>query len=565
MKTRRFSALAAVATGFVVLLLTLIAFFWARWGCESVRGGLLPEQARKLDLDVASLIMPRMNEEPNGIPCVVHAVMAPEEVSSESLGALRYLNARLPDAPYSRVYAWSVGDDYSRLYYDRSLGLIVCHFRTPVRQPDGTYLTAPVARGPRELVKEEGVAYAGPKGMGDKPDSKLGRFTDPLVRTAGQNIEHQIVYDRGLRQFFALDWGEKMVRQGPPLPTNVAPPVDFGWAHKQGRCLNLYLETPEPLLTYGLNPDRVLVLDAAGSIRMLDVDTLEYIGSAGGLPATRTLFPSERRAKPDDLFAFQVLPVFVNMGKQYVGCAVAVLSRDATAARLEIFDVNGVSVAMADTFTDVSRAGTKGSPGRLHSVPTATALYLDLPGAALTAVKFVLESFHPPVLLLASYFTASRVEATAGHRSLFVLPNSFVAMKSRDVRYGPVRRFWTALPFLMPGVLLGVALSAAVARDARRAGLRARTKRLWIAATLLLGLSAYITYWITRPKTARVTCQNCGRWRWVNRETCHHCGSPWLVPELVPPAWRVIGQPEEQPCNDPSPRPEQTISRESEV
>jgi hypothetical protein len=314
-----------------------------------------------------------------------------------------------------------------------------------------------------------------------------------------------------------------------------------------------------------MNPDRTLVLDAAGSIQMLDLDTLEYTGFAGRLAVPATLFPSGRRATPDDLFAFQVLPVFVAMGKRYVGCAVAVLSRDATAARLEVFDANGVSVAMADTFTDVSRAEENGSPARWHSVPTATALYLDLPGVALTAVKFILESFHPPALLLASYFTASSVEATAGHRSLFVLPNSFAAMKGRDARYGPIRRFWTAMPFLLPGILLGMGLGASVAGNARRAGLRPRAKRLWFVATLLLGLPAYITYWITRPKVARVTCQNCGGWRWVNRETCHHCGSPWLVPELIPPTWRVIGQPEEQPCNDPSPRPEETISTESEV
>jgi len=483
--------------------------------------------------------------------------MAPEEVATESLGVLQYRNAHLPDAPDTPVYVWGgTGDDAVRLYYDRSLRLIVYY--------DGVPLPQPTQPDGRVRVKKP-PAYAGPEGIADKPDKKLGRFRDPLVRDIAGDYEHLIVYDRGLRRFFAVDWRGKVVGQGPPLPAGAAAPVDFGWVRKQPKCLNLYLETPELLLTYALNPDRILVLDAAGSIQMLDLSTLEYVGSVGRLAASRTLFPTERRAKPDDLFAFQVMPVFVNMGTHYLGCAVAVMSRDATAARLEVFDVNGASVAMADTFADVPRAGGKGSPGRLHHVSTATALYLDLPGAALTGVKFVLESFHPPALLLASYFTASSIEATAGHRSLFVLPNSFVAMKSGDVRYGPVQRFWTTLPFLLPNVLFGILLGASVANNARRAGLRTRAKRLWVVATVLLGLPAYVTYWITRPKTARVTCQNCGRWRWVNRETCHHCGSPWLVPELVPPAWRVIGRPEDQPCNEPSPRPEQTISGKSEV
>jgi hypothetical protein len=374
------------------------------------------------------------------------------------------------------------------------------------------------------------------------------------------------VYERGLRRFFAIDWPGKTVKQGAVLPANVPAPVDFGWPRKQPQCLNLYLDTPKPHYTYGTDPDRTLVLDTGGNIRMLDLDTLIYHPpSVGRLPAPDVLFTPVRQTRPEDLFAFNILPVFLGDGKTYDGCAVAVVSRDATSMKFEVFDANGVSVATRQTTFndpfDIAR-----SVGRHTPVSTVAALYYRLPSAAaLTVAKFILESLHPPVLLLLSYFTAYDTEATAGHRSLFALPNSFAAMRARDVGLWRLPRFMAALPFLLPGVLLSMALAVAVGRDARRMGLPVRARRLWMAATALFALPAYVTYRITRPATARVTCQNCGRDRWVDREKCHHCGSPWLVPELIPPAWRVIGRPEEHAWSDPAPRPEETISRESEV
>jgi len=146
-----------------------------------------------------------------------------------------------------------------------------------------------------------------------------------------------------------------------------------------------------------------------------------------------------------------------------------------------------------------------------------------------------------------------------------MLADSFAAMKARQVDLPAISRFTTSLVFLIPGVFLGVLLAIAIDRDARRMGVSRRSRRLWAAAMVLFGLPAFVTYKLTRPTTARVTCANCGRDRWVDWEKCHHCGSLWLVPELIPPAWRVIGRPEEQTDNEPSPRPEETISGKSEV
>jgi len=571
MTARRRAILNVSATGFLVLFATLLVLFWARWGCETTRRGLLPRRTWSLDLDVSSLIMPRTAQEPNGVRGILHARMDMDQIDSEMLGAFQYLATRAEGAPdWPIVVRGGNGRDGMRYYYDRSLRTLVHESSEAVHQPNGTYATKAT------------VAYAGPEGVADKPDRKIGRFSDPLVHFVGGNLDRPVVYDRGLRRFFAVDWHNKTVEQGPELPAKMAAPVDFDWPRKQPGNLSLYLETSEPHYVHGEAPDRTLVLDEAGDVRMLNLETLEYGGLvrkldrdgkeysnvarfAGRLPAPDTLFPPVGHVTPDDLSAYNVLPIFFGKGDTYAGCAVAVVSRDATAMKLEVFDANGTSVVMQpsvfkDPFTMAAGVGRHVPPS------TVSALYFEAPGAAvLTATKYMLECLHPPVLLWLSYFTTSDTEAIAGHQSLFMLADSFAAMKARQVDLPAISRFTTSLVFLIPGVFLGVLLAIAIDRDARRMGVSRRSRRLWAAAMVLFGLPAFVTYKLTRPTTARVTCANCGRDRWVDWEKCHHCGSLWLVPELIPPAWRVIGRPEEQTDNEPSPRPEETISGKSEV
>jgi uncharacterized paraquat-inducible protein A len=58
--------------------------------------------------------------------------------------------------------------------------------------------------------------------------------------------------------------------------------------------------------------------------------------------------------------------------------------------------------------------------------------------------------------------------------------------------------------------------------------------------TIAFGLTAYITYRLTQPKITLVTCTNCGKLRRPDMARCHRCGSKWHIPELTPPAWRVV-------------------------
>jgi hypothetical protein len=81
-------------------------------------------------------------------------------------------------------------------------------------------------------------------------------------------------------------------------------------------------------------------------------------------------------------------------------------------------------------------------------------------------------------------------------------------------------------------------------RDAIRMGMPRNARKAWILATIFLGLPAYVAYRMARPKGSLVTCSNCGQGRRADQDKCHRCSSVWDVPELIAPAWRVLGEPE---------------------
>jgi hypothetical protein len=157
----------------------------------------------------------------------------------------------------------------------------------------------------------------------------------------------------------------------------------------------------------------------------------------------------------------------------------------------------------------------------------------------LTITKYVLENLHPPVLSVASYFTADSIEAASGHKALFILPNSFIGMAGRNIAGNFAERFIYALLIILPSIILSIFLVWRINKDAVIVGLSKNERLLWITGTIAFGLVAYITYRLTRPKETLVTCQNCGKPRRPDMDICHHCNSKWHVPELTPPLWRV--------------------------
>lgn len=159
---------------------------------------------------------------------------------------------------------------------------------------------------------------------------------------------------------------------------------------------------------------------------------------------------------------------------------------------------------------------------------------------ASTIGKYLSENLHPPLLSIASFFMADSFEAGAGHRALLILPNSFASMKGRDVSQHIGTRFYAALLIILPSIILAILLAWRVSKDATTVGLSESAKLYWMLGTLAFGLTAYITYRLTRPKITLVTCANCGNSRRPDMDRCHRCCSKWRVPELIPPAWRVI-------------------------
>jgi hypothetical protein len=544
-----------LALGTVATVLLCTGLFWARSLCGLQRYDRLRRAAPEVraTLDLSRLRPDGRQSDPNLVrPYRVTARLQPATPLLTGLGAVQYLLSRMPTGPESNVYRWSSDPDAERLYFDTTLGQMVYEGTHKVTQPDGRVTRSPFGY------------CAGPEGVAPAPDEKLGRFVDPIVDR--HRMRPWIVYDRAAGRFFAVDWSGRTVKKGPELALDDAQrPVQIGTLEKNpwalytmgmtgapGRNLGDAAGDAGPNVIMGLMSmtDYTPVLDTSGRIRFLDVDTLELGISRMRLPAPGGLYAERRPAAPRDVAAYCVQPLSIfsagdDRKWSSLGCVVATLSGDATLVQLEVFDPNGGLVASDETSIPQYAETGRGEITRRASMSSTQAAYFRLPGAyGLTLAKLALESLHPPVLLLLSYFPASVFEATAGYRSLLLLPDSFLAMKARDKQGRPVEEFFASMAFAVPALILALLLAWRVDRDGGRLGLSKNVRTAWLVGTVLFGLPAYITYRLTRPKPTLVTCANCGLGRRPDLEKCHHCGSPWIVPELTPPAWRVRGEQE---------------------
>ena len=558
MNSQKRNSINIVAMGVVVVILMSLGLFWARWLCALQRADLLPEADRKAAVELPLSLAWTQGEDPNvRLPRYLTAEMVsrpPSETCLLSLGAPQFVEQHLPGGSRSHVYRWNwQADDATSVHYDRSLGLIVYQGVERELRADGTQ------------AFRRFICYAGPEGVGKQPDEKLGQFRSPVAD--GYMLQPQIVYDRVVRRFFAVEWSAQNVRKGPELPPDDAhQPVQIRalWGNPVSLTL---LDRLTPGEKQGNNSilvgalysteGRLLVLDASGRIDLLDSQTLEFAGVAGRLASPTPLFGLPRSTRPEDVLSYAAFPIGISrgnagQGRTYGGCAVATVSRGATGLRLDVYDANGRSVGSDEMGFRPYAETTDGKITRGQSIPSTKAVYSHLPGAeVLTIAQWMFENLHPPVLLLASYLAGPHLAATTGYRSLFLLPDSFVAMSARDASAGRIGRASRAFLLALPAFLLSLLLAWRVTHDGARLGLSKNARAAWVAGTVAFGLPAYITYRLTRPKVALVTCANCGLGRRPDREKCHRCGNPWVVPELVPPAWRVLGEPAEERLSAP--------------
>jgi hypothetical protein len=547
MNARRHNLVRILSLGVLTTVLGLTAFFWGRSMCGAVRCNSLYYVAPEVRVNLP----PERQSDPNLTPSYfVKARPQPDAPFRAGLGVLQYLQSRLPTAPQSPVYRWEREPQEQYLYFDRTLGQIVKDGRKKVTHADGT------------TTLFTSTYFAGPDGVAEASDEKLGRFVDPLVDRS--ELHPLVVFDRGLARFLRIDWTKQTVTKGPELPPDGPHhPVQVGYIRKNPQSLDVMLfggsrrGEPEPDLVSGPASlsHHTLVLDASGRIDLLDVDTLELVRSEMHLPVPSTLYYQRGPVMPRDLGAYAASLVVTHAqgagGRVWdiVDCAVASLSRDGTSVRLEVFDPNGRRIGAGEM------AVPQSNDARHTPISSSVAAYLDLPGAyGLTLAQFTLETLHPPIFLLLSYFGAPHFEATAAYRSLLLLPDSFIAMKARATANTPIVGFFASMVFLIPALILVALLAWWVNCDGASLGLSKNARTAWIVGTIVFGLPAYITYRLTRPKVTQVTCTNCGRSRRPDMDQCHRCGSPWVVPELTPPGWRVLGAPE--------PAEENSLSRE---
>ena len=117
-----------------------------------------------------------------------------------------------------------------------------------------------------------------------------------------------------------------------------------------------------------------------------------------------------------------------------------------------------------------------------------------------------------------------------------------MGMLGRQVGEDHIWRFSKGVLLILPSIILSIFFAARVVRDAAKVGFSEDARLWWLLGTLCFGLTAYITYRLTKPKDVLVTCPNCGRLRRTDMDICHHCRSKWVVGELTPPSWQVVDE-----------------------
>lgn len=565
--------LKVLTAGFTVLLFLSIILFWIRFLCETWLLEIMPSEARTIDIRPSGLVPPELESDPNVVqPSIIEAVLYrhPER----QIGFFNYLTTRFPKGNRSSIYF--VDSDNEYMYLDKKTGQIIYQDYETQTMPD------------RSEQTKRFQFYAGPEGVSEMPDQTFGRFDDPIVErneSRPKTIRERIVFQRKQQRFLKIDFDRATITKGPDISKKYPhyKPIQIGYLSKNPKMTSIGWLSPQikvpdtsgfreisrtlkPIIPGSISSDAgpyLLVLDESGRIYLLDKQTLDFAGTAGYLPSPETYFGKTSFVTPKDLLSYTVQPIVLNkfyrddgtllkmlfghisdsersfidsrIEREYLGMYVAGVSRSGTAMALAVFNAEGKRIR-----TEYTRLPLHGDR-RTSYFRSAKATFWSSPGApAFTFVKFLAENLHPPVLSIASYFTASTFEAGAGHRALFLLPNSFVAMIGRDGQGNCAERFGTALWWMTPSIILAVWLACRLNKDATIAGLSKKARRRWIVGTIAFGLPAFITYKLTRPKATLVTCINCGKLRRPDMEKCHLCNNPWHIPERTPPIWRIL-------------------------
>jgi hypothetical protein len=587
-----------IATGIIVLILFSLALFWGRLFCNFTLLSNVPESSLRIVIRPSGLVAGEPHpqqvqsepeylkryaqpNEPNFRYSQMNAQISRGFGPSKSIGTFWDIVDESIKSIYvkdNKIYYWHSEKENNYVCLDKSSGLIIRRHTFSGTEPND------------EEISGQDELFAGPNGISRTVDSSLGRFYNPIVTGGwwGRGDPNRIgLYDKVARRFYIIDFVEGSVSKGLQLAKEDSrEPIAIGRIDKNiDTFSDIIWRAPEiwkadenaaksPEEQMDVSPgewkQREAILPGnfqlseryiyrgwfdwtCTFIPVLDKTGLVYIYNSkeqsltrcGYLPQPQqSPFEAEQlneTANPRDVLDYQVWPVYAVLKSplatnkpekivdvKYLGMCVASISRGGTAMTAAIFDPNGKLAYRGDTKTKEGRS-------------SAEAVYDGAPRSSFwTSILILLENLQPAVFELASYLCADCFEASAGHRALFILPNSFLGMLSRaDTQDSILGKQAGAFLLMAPSLILSVWLALRVRKNAEVIGLSGTAKKWWLIGTIAFGLPAYITYRLTRPKETLVTCANCGKMRRPDMEKCHRCGAGWKIPEMTPPNWRI--------------------------
>jgi hypothetical protein len=495
-----------LVTGLLTLILFSLALFWGRHLCQLVLTSAYfsgPARQDIMEVKVTKFI-PEFDERLKGFPIKVRL--------GEGVFFNQYLNY-IYDSYFHDFMVKNVRmDDLIALdsvmskavYYDRKTGrLVLARFQRDISDRAVKWSAKP-------------IAFAGPKGVSSSDSSSLGRFGEsPLISRLGSTQE-VFFFDRNARRYYLVDFDHKTVKESSEFAKTdpYGYPLVVGFHRDWGVRMDSrsYAEIPEDLrkrlIEYYPGKDNNLVLDRSGTIGRFDLNTMSFVSHQAGSLGDA----------PSNSFAYTFVPY--SMDNKYMGAAVMRLNRTLRWMDLRVFSEKGNLI--------------KYEYRKLNP-------WIWEGGVTFSMINWFLENLHPPILDVATYFTADKISALEGQKSIFLLSESLLGQTSREMRDKYLwERIFVAFIIMSPSIVLICILIFQVNREAKFLGLLPESRRAWKYGILLFGLPAYITWRIVRPKEVMVTCKNCGKLRRPEFENCQHCKSLWHVPEITPPSWRVV-------------------------
>ena len=520
------STIQTIAVAFITLLMVSLLLFYARKACQNAYYRNVVLSVWEYRAKAINIQLPTHLDPNNTVPLSpgpTASLAAPNHTVSLTMGLTMYdqlmfstmgFHHDFNKMPRNKLFLnrYTNSRQHGKRYYDKHLDLFV----------DRSW-----NKQDRQWIENK-ATYIGPLGNSDTPEESVGQFSTSLI-TVSKITSDAILYDNQSRCFYHIDLFEKTVRKGPELPTDIEP-VQLGPLLKHVGA-KLYAKRVQTGLGSdsfpigwkdGVQLSAIPVLDNEDTIQWLNISTLQ-LGK-----------PYYHLGPTDDLISYQVRPINLyratNKGAPIyptkpAGYSVVTIDRK--------FRTN--AMVMNINNKRVGSLAIEGLTQKSEEYPF---------GPLYTVTRYLLESLQGPALHIAAFYGNEHMDAVAGERALFILPNSLTGTLAYDLRdkkgwQSSILRVTLLTLIMLPSLLLSIILAWRINRNAKLIGLTLRQRRLWIIATLLLGLSVYIAYRIMRPRNAVVTCSNCGNMRRVDYDTCHNCQATWQQAEKQPPAWRI--------------------------